>query len=96
MRKYLVTIEFEMSEELMSNVPKHREVIDEFINTGFIDFYTVSLETSQSWILINAATKDEATEILKASPLFDFWKYTIAELFVYDSVHFRLPELSLN
>ena len=96
MNKYQAIISFDMDEEFMSLVPPHRTYINYLLNKGVIETYTVSMETQQSWIVINAYSKPEVEEVLKKSPLYKYWSYEIVELFVYDSQSTRLPAVQLN
>jgi hypothetical protein len=54
------------------------------------------METQQSWIVVNANTKKDVEEVLKASPLNKYWSMEIVELFVFDSQSNRLPAVQLN
>ena len=96
LNKYQVTIRFKMDEDFMSFVPSHRVYINALIEKNVIDYYSVSMETQRSWMIINAASKKEVEKILTKSPLFKFWTIEIDELFVYDSQTYRLPALQLN
>ena len=94
--KYQVTLSFDMDDEFMGFVPAHRLYINSLIEKNIIDYYTVSLESQRSWIVINAKTKKEVSKILAKSPLYKYWKIEIDELFVYDGQSYRLPALQLN
>jgi hypothetical protein len=96
MNKYQVTAQFEMDDEFMSHVPAHRTYINQLIEDGVIDYYAVSLENNTVWIVVNAATKEEAEQYLDASPLRPYWTLSIYELFVFDGQSMRLPALQLN
>ncbi len=96
LNKYQVTLYFEMDEDFMNLVPPHRVYINELIDKGIIDYYTVSLETQRCWIVINALTKTEVINHLKKSPLYKYWTVETDELFVYDAQNYRLPALQLN
>jgi hypothetical protein len=85
-----------MDEEFMTLVPAHRTYINFLLNKGIVETYSVSMETQQSWIVINAYSKTEVEEVLKKSPLSKYWSYEIVELFVYDSQSTRLPAVQLN
>ena len=80
----------------MTLVPPHRTYINYLLNKGIIDSYAVSMETMQSWITVNANSKEEVKDILEKSTLNKYWTYEIVELFVYDSQSTRLPALQLN
>lgn len=94
--KYQVTIHFEMDNDFMSFVPPHRIYINELIDKGVVEYYTVSMETQRCWMLINALSKNEVTNYLQKSPLRKYWTIEIDELFVYDAQSYRLPALQLN
>lgn len=94
--KYQVTIHFEMDNDFMSFVPPHRIYINDLIDKGVIEYYTVSMETQRCWMLINALSKKEVTNYLQNSPLRKYWTIEIDELFVYDAQSYRLPALQLN
>jgi len=94
--KYQVTIHFEMNDEFMSFVPAHRLYINSLIEKNIIDYYTVSMESQRSWMVVNAASKPEVEKFLSKSPLYQYWTVEIDELFVYDGQSYRLPALQLN
>jgi muconolactone delta-isomerase len=96
MKKFQVTIQFEMSDEFAALVPSHRTYIDRLIKKGTIDHYVVTMETHQVWITFSAEDKEEVEKLLSRSPLYKFWTYTINELFVVDGLHYRLPVMQLN
>jgi hypothetical protein len=96
MKKFLATIQFEMSDDFMDLVPAHRTYINYLINKGTIDHYAVSMESQRSWITLNAEDKDDVIKILEKSPLKKFWTWEIDELFVLDGQHYRLPEVNPN
>jgi hypothetical protein len=96
MKKYQAIISFDMDEEFMTLVPSHRTYINHLLTKGVIETYTVSMETQQSWIVVNANTKLDVEDVLKASPLYKYWSMAIVELFVYDSQSNRLPAVQLN
>ena len=96
MKKYQVSIHFEMDEDFMKAVPEHREIINQLIEDGIIDHYVVTMESQKSWITFSASSKTEVEDHLKKSPLFPWWTYEIEELFVVDGHQYRLPALQFN
>lgn len=96
MRKFQVTIQFEMTEEFAALVPSHRTYINRLIEQGVIDHYVVSMETQRVWITVSAEDKDSVEKYIAKSPLFKFWTYEIDELFAVDGLHYRLPVVQLN
>ncbi len=96
LNKYQVIIQFRMDEEFMSFVPQHRTYINHLIDKGTIDYYSVSMETMRSWMVINATDKQAVQEYLAKSPLYKYWTFEVDELFVYDGQTYRLPALQYN
>jgi hypothetical protein len=96
MKKYQVTIQFEMDEEFMQAIPEHRTLVNRLIEDGVIDHYVVTMESMKSWITFTADSKSEVEEHLRDSPLYRYWTYEIEELFVVDGHQYRLPALQFN
>ncbi len=96
MTKYQVSIQFEMDEYFMNHVPAHRTIINDLINKKIIEYYSVSMESFRSWIIINASSKKAVEKTLSLSPLYKYWTLEIDELFVFDSLSYRLPDVQLN
>jgi|SRR5882672_6514540 len=96
MKKYQVTIQFEMKDDFMELIPPHRTYINFLINKNIIDQYIVSMETHRVWITLNADNREEVEKILEKSPLHKFWNFEIDELFVWDGQHYRLPAVQPN
>jgi hypothetical protein len=96
MKKYQVSIKFEMDDEFMKLVPQHRTYINYLINKEIIDQYAVSMETQRVWITLNAENKKEIEKLLEKSPLSKYWTFEIDELFVLDGQHYRLPAVQPN
>lgn len=96
MRKFQVTIKFEMDDDFMALVPSHRTYVNHLINKGIIDYYVVSMETQRTWITFTAEDKKEVEGYLLKSPLLRYWDYEIDELFVVDGNQYRLPGVELN
>ena len=96
MKKYQVSIQFEMDDEFMELVPPHRTYINYLINKDVIDQYAVSMETQRVWITLNADGKNDVERLLEKSPLFKYWRFEVDELFVLDGQHYRLPAVQPN
>lgn len=97
MKKYQVTIQFEMDDDFMSLVPSHRVYVNSLIEKGIIDQYLVSMETQKVWITFSGTDKTEIQQRLKKSPIYKYWiSVEIDELFVIDGQHYRLPTLQMN
>ena len=57
LNKYQVTVHSDMDDEFMGFVPSHRVYINSLIEKNILDYYTVSMESQKSWMVINAASK---------------------------------------
>jgi len=96
MKKFQAIIHFKMDDQFMTLVPAHRTYINFLMNKGIIDSYAVSMESQTCWITMNTDTKEAADQYLVKTPLYKYWTYSIEELFVFYSQHYRLPALQLN
>ncbi len=97
MNKYQIIINFNVDEEFMDLVPKHRELINDLILKSIIDCYAISAEAGRGWITINAVNKKEAKNHLLKSPLSKyFFDIEIEQLLVYDSQLYRFPKMMMN
>lgn len=96
MKKFQVTIQFEMDDDFMSLIPSHRVYIDTLIEKGVIDYYLVSMETQRVWITFTAENREDVENYLAKSPIHKYWTYDIDELFLFDGQHYRLPAVQLN
>ena len=96
MKKYQVTIKFNMDDEFMSLVPRHREYINSLIESNAIDQYVVTMESQKIWITISAENKKQVKKYLTGSPIFKYWKFEIEDLIVVDGQLHRLPAVQLN
>lgn len=96
MKKFQVTIHFEMDDDFMSLIPAHREYINSLIEKGTIDQYVVSMESQRVWITFTAETKEEVENYLSNSPIYKYWTFDIDELFLIDGQHYRFPVMQMN
>ncbi len=96
MKKFQVTIQFQLSDEFAALVPQHRTYVSKLIKSGVIDHYVVTMETQKIWITFSAEDRASVENYLFKSPLYKFWTYEINELFVVDGMHYRLPVMQLN
>jgi hypothetical protein len=96
MKKFQVTIKFDIGDGFMELVPPHRTYVNYLINKDIVDQYAVSMETQTAWITLRAKNKKEAEKILIKSPLYKFWNFEIDEIFLLDGQHYRLPAVQPN
>lgn len=97
MKKFQVTLHFEMDDEFMSLIPTHRVYINSLIEKAVIDQYVVSMETQRLWITMTAKSKSDVVTIIGQSPIYRYWDtIEVDELYVLDGQHYRWPTLQLN
>lgn len=96
MKKFQVTIHFEMQDDFLELVPSHRTYINHLIKKDVIEQYAVSMESQRVWITLNGDDKSAIEALLQESPLHKFWTFEIDELFVIDGHHYRLPAVQPN
>lgn len=97
MKKFQMTLHFEMDDEFMSLIPSHRVYINNLIEKSVIDQYVVSMETQRLWITMTAKSKKDAMNIIGQSPIYKYWdNIEVDELYVLDGQHYRWPGVQLN
>ena len=64
MRKFQVTIQFDMNDEFAALVPPHRTYINRLIEQGIIDHYVVTMETQRVWITFSTAFLSSAEKVI--------------------------------
>ncbi len=96
MKKFQVSIQFEMDEDFMTLIPEHRAYVNKLIENGIIDHYVVTMESQKAWITFTAESKEQVDDYLIKTPIYKYWTYQIEELFVVDGHQYRLPALQLN
>lgn len=97
MNKYQVIVTFPTPDsQFMAKIPAHRAYINKLIYDEVIEYYAISAERTNGWILMNANSKREVIDILEKSPLFPYFELDIDQLMVFDSTAYRFPKMVLN
>ena len=98
MSQYMIDINLPASpeEEFFTLIPKQRAVINELMSEGTITSYTLSVERTKLWVLVNAESEGEVMDILYRFPMLKFMRFKIHELMFHQMVAFRFPSISLN
>ncbi len=99
MKKKLFMIEFElpeeMTEEFQSLVPEQRHVVDKWLSEGVIKSYSLAMDRSVLWVVVEAASEFQVLEIIEQMPLADFLDPYISELMFHNSSE-AMQHFSLN
>lgn len=91
-----ITLPEEIDEYFMKRIPSHRAFINSLINEGKVQSYTINMERSKGWMLLNVKTYEEADQIMEQLPIYEFIRYRINEVMVHDSEVFRFPKMHFN
>ena len=98
MNQYMVDIELPgtITDEFASLIPFQRARVNILMFEGKILSYSLSTDRSRLWVVVNAATEDDAHSIIASFPIFHFVQVRIQELMFHNSVRLLHPEFSLN
>lgn len=98
MRKYMIDIDLpeEMTKEFLSLIPKQRKVVDNLVQDGVIDNYTLSFDRKKLWIVMNAQNENSAMDILSTFPLIGYMQLQLHELAFHVNADASKYAFSLN
>jgi hypothetical protein len=98
MKQFMIYIELPeaYSEEFISLIPKQRAKINSLMRKGIIVSHTLSLDRTQLWVVMDAASETNVIEVLAEFPLIRFMKPEIHELMFHNSIYLNVPKVSLN
>ena len=83
-------------EEFFNLIPSHRMLINDMIEKGIIQHYTINAARTKGWILFNCKNKNEVMVALLKMPIFDLVKFKIHDILIADGELYRLPKMNLN
>ena len=98
MNQYMVEIELPgtITDEFASLIPFQRARVNILMFEGKILSYSLSEDRSRLWVVVNAASVDDAHSIIASFPIFHFVRFTVHELMFHNSVRLLHPQFSLN
>jgi muconolactone delta-isomerase len=97
MNEYMVDIDLpELTQEFVSLIPSQIVTTNKLMKSGKISSYTLSSDRTKLWVLINAESEKEATDILKTFPIYPYLDFNIYKLAFNNTISVFLPKLSLN
>jgi muconolactone delta-isomerase len=98
MAAYLFELELaDMTEDMESMIPLHREYINKLFAQGRILSYSVSANRTMVWCVINAEDEQEAMQLVLEFPLFQYFtEVTCNPLLFHNTLPATLPAISLN
>lgn len=91
-------VEFDLpafTEKFVSLIPAQRLKIDELLVDGQIASYSLAMDRSKLWVIINANSESEVYDIISEFPLIDFLRPNVQQLMFSNSAS-KVPMFSLN
>lgn len=83
--------------EFMELIPQNMEVTNKLLSEGKVQYYTVSLEQSKVWMVVEAETEFDAQAILAELPLsLHMTPVFYPTTFHRNSSNISFPSISLN
>ena len=97
-KKFLIDIQLKdtFKPEFFVLIPKQRKLVDELMNEGIIQSYSLAIDRSKLWIVMETENEKQVMDVLATFPLIKFMNPDIHELAFHDSIHSGFPHLSLN
>ncbi len=93
----IITLPNEIDIEFMSLVPTHRAAINKLMQRGVILSYSLNMERTCLWIIMNVKEEEEIANILHRLPLHKYFlNYDVQLLMFHNTVSGTLPSISLN
>lgn len=92
-------VEFELpeslSEDFLALIPEQRLAVDNLMAEGKIRSYSLALDRSVLWVIMESESEFDAMEIISQLPLSDFMHPYISELMFHHSA-MAINRFSLN
>jgi Muconolactone delta-isomerase len=95
-RSYMVEFELpeQLTEEFLSLIPEQRLMVDHLMSEGKLKSYSLAMDRSVLWVILEADSEFEAMETIAQLPLSDFMQPFISELMFHTTseaaLHFSL------
>lgn len=92
-------IEFELPDELtedfMALIPEQRMVVNQMMSEGKLKSYSLAMDRSVLWVIVEATSEFEVMEIIAQMPLCDYMQPYVSELMFHNGAEINSP-FSLN
>lgn len=79
-----------------SLIPDHRIYIDQLMNQGTINTYSLAADRSKLWISFNCRNEREVAKYINNFPIKDYITYEISPLLFHNTSQILFPTISLN
>jgi hypothetical protein len=96
-RSFMVEFELpeSLTEDFLSLVPSQRETVEILMSEGKIRSYSLALDRSVLWVIMESESEFDVMEIISQLPLSDFMHPYISELMFHNSA-MAINRFSLN
>lgn len=92
----IITLPEEMSDEFLSFIPQQRAHINRLLEEGVVWSYSLALDRSKLWAVIQGQSKQEVSRILDEFPLRKFMTAEVVELAFHKTRISPLLAVSMN
>lgn len=82
--------------DFMSRIPAQREQINRLMSEGVITSYTLALDRSKLWVVLNAESEEAVRKVFESFPLHEYMQGAVIPLMFHQSAHHALPKISMN
>jgi muconolactone delta-isomerase len=95
-RSYMVEFELpeQLTEDFLALIPEQRLMVDNLMNEGKVRSYSLAMDRSVLWMIVDANSEFEAMETIAQLPLSDYMQPFISELMFHTTseaaLHFSL------
>lgn len=96
-KKFMIEFELpeELNDEFLALIPEQREVVHQMMSEGTLKSYSLAMDRSVLWVVIEALSEFEVMEIIAKMPLSDYMQPFISELMFHNGPEVMTP-FSLN
>lgn len=98
MKQFIVDIQLPstLSEKFIEKIPAQHEQIERMMESGEIRSYSVTSDRSRLCLVFNANDNESVEQLLQDFKLYEYFKPTVTELFLYKEAPEQFPVISLN
>ncbi len=91
-----ITLPETITDEFAALIPFQRARVNVLMFEGKILSYSLSMDRSRLWVVVSAATVDDAHSIIASFPIYHFVRVQVQELMFHNGTHLLHPQFSLN
>ena len=98
MRRYMVKVKLpsELNDDFLNLIPAQRKRVNQMMREGDSLNYSLSMDRSQLWIVMQGETENKIMDGLATFPLIRYMSVEVVELMFHESPLLTLQPISLN